>query len=577
MNDFASIGLKPEILSALQTIGFVKPTQIQEAAIPQLLTSGQDLIGLAATGTGKTAAFSLPIIHHVDTGNRHIQAIILCPTRELCLQITRDIKNFTQNLPQIRTVAVYGGESIEKQIRLLERGAHIVVGTPGRVCDMLRRKRLVIDAVSWVVLDEADEMLSMGFKEDMEFILRYTPKDRQTVMFSATMPRDIEGITKEFMHDAARIEVQRANKSAANVDHEYYLVNARDKYAALRRIADLNPNIYAIVFCRTRRDTKEIAASFLEDGYNADALHGDLSQAQRDVVMQRFRDKHLQILVATDVAARGIDVDVLTHVINMGLPESIDSYIHRSGRTGRAGNMGISASIINRKELRKIGFFEKKTGKKFEKKEVPSGKEVCEKQLFHYLNTLEDAPALNPDLEELLSRAYEKMESISKEDLIKNLVSLQFHKLLKDYNGANDLNISEKRGKDERKSSRKDKRRKSKDDRKFSSEAGFVRLYLNVGRKQSVNPGRIISLINRVPGMRDAEIGRIDLQDNFTGVDVDLKYEDILLSRFKSTQISGVKAYFSHSKPAGAKFEKSSKKKNFRKSKKKKKTYSNKY
>lgn len=577
MNDFASIGLKPEILSALQTIGFVKPTQIQEAAIPQLLTSGQDLIGLAATGTGKTAAFSLPIIHHVDTGNRHIQAIILCPTRELCLQITRDIKNFTQNLPKIRTVAVYGGESIEKQIRLLERGAHIVVGTPGRVCDMLRRKRLVIDAVSWVVLDEADEMLSMGFKEDMEFILRYTPKDRQTVMFSATMPKDIEGITKEFMQDAARIEVQRANKSAANVEHEYYLVNARDKYAALRRIADLNPNIYAIVFCRTRRDTKEIAASFLEDGYNADALHGDLSQAQRDVVMQRFRDKHLQILVATDVAARGIDVDVLTHVINMGLPESIDSYIHRSGRTGRAGNMGISASIINRKELRKIGFFEKKTGKKFEKKEVPSGKEVCEKQLFHYLNTLETAPSLNPDLEDLMIRAYEKMESISKEDLIKNLVSLQFHKLLKDYNGSDDLNISEKRGKDERKSSRKDKRRKTKDDRKFSSEAGFVRLYLNVGRKQSVNPGRIISLINKVPGMRDAEIGRIDLQDNFTGVDVDLKYEDILLSRFKSTQISGVKAYFSHSKPAGAKFEKSSKKKSFRKSKKKKKDYSNKY
>jgi ATP-dependent RNA helicase DeaD len=578
MNDFASTGLKPEVLSALAEIGFVKPTQIQEAAIPQLLTSGQDLIGLAATGTGKTAAFSLPIVHHVDPNNRHIQAIILCPTRELCLQITKDIKNFTAHLPQIRTVSVYGGESIEKQIRLLERGAHIVVGTPGRVCDMLRRKRLIIDSVSWVVLDEADEMLSMGFKEDMEFILRYTPENRQTVMFSATMPREIEGITKEFMQDAARIEVQRANKSAANVEHEYYLVNARDRYAALRRIADLNPNIYAIVFCRTRRDTKEIAAQLLDDGYNADALHGDLSQAQRDLVMQRFRDKHLQILVATDVAARGIDVDVLTHVINMGFPDNEDAYIHRSGRTGRAGNLGISISIINRKELRRVRFFEKKTGKTFQKREVPTAAEVTEKQLFHYLEKIEQAPALNSDLLPFLPKVYEKMESLSKEDLIKNLVSLEFHQMLKDYQEATDLNIEAKPSREERRKHKKERRKNErKDNRKFSTESGFVRLYLNAGRQQNINPGRIISLINKVPGMRDAEIGRIDLHDSYTAVDVDLQYEDILLSRYKSTQISGVKTYFSHSKPSGAKSSYKSKKKDFKKSKKKKKSYSNKY
>jgi ATP-dependent RNA helicase DeaD len=341
----------------------------------------------------------------------------------------------------------------------------------------------------------------------------------------------------------------------------------------------MHPTIYAIVFCRTRRDTKEIAAQLLDDGYNADALHGDLSQAQRDLVMQRFRSKHLQILVATDVAARGIDVDVLTHVINMGFPDNEDAYIHRSGRTGRAGNLGISISIINRKELRRVRFFEKKTGKVFTKKDVPTGAEVCEKQLFHYLQKVEDAPALNEDLLPFLPQIYKKMEGISKEDLLKNLVSLQFHQLLKDYEVSNDLNISEKSTREERRKQKKERRKNErKDNRKFSTESGFVRLYLNVGRQHNINPGRVISLINKVPGMRDAEIGRIDLQDNYAGVDVDLQYEDILLSRFKSVQISGVKTYFSHSKPTGAKSSYKSKKKNFHKSKKKKKSYSsNKY
>ncbi len=573
MDNFASLGLKPEILSALQDIGFVTPTQIQASAIPQLLHSGQDLIGLAATGTGKTAAFSLPIVQHVDPDNRHIQAIILCPTRELCLQITRDIKSFTAHLPKIRTVSVYGGESIDKQIKLLQRGAHIVVGTPGRVCDMLRRKRLIIDSVSWVVLDEADEMLSMGFKEDMEFILRFTPQDRQTVMFSATMPKEIEQITTEFMKAPERIEVQRANKSAANVEHEFYLVNARDKYTALRRIADAHPDIYAIVFCRTRRDTKEIAARLIEDGYNADALHGDLSQAQRDLVMQRFRTKHLQILVATDVAARGIDVDVLTHVINIGIPDQVDAYIHRSGRTGRAGNKGISISIISGREARRISFLERKTGKSFLKKEVPTGAEVCEKQLFHYLEQVEQASGLDTGIEAYLPQIQERLASISKTDLIKNFVNLQLQQLLQDYQGAEDINLKKKKEKSNKREKKEVFDKKRKDQPKFNQKKGFVRLYLNIGRKQKINPGRVISLLNKVPGMRDATIGRIDLYDDFTAVDVEAQYEEVLLARFKTTQISGVPVFISHVQPKSSSFQSKKFKRSKKKHKKKKKSY----
>jgi ATP-dependent RNA helicase DeaD len=576
MINFSETGLKPQILKAVEVLGFTTPTPIQAESIPALLDSKQDIIGFAATGTGKTAAFSLPIVHHIDTNNDKVQAIILCPTRELCLQITNDIKDFTKFLPEISTVAVYGGESIDKQIRLLKRGAHIVVGTPGRVCDMLRRKILAIEAVDWLVMDEADEMLSMGFLEEMEFILDHTPETRNTLMFSATMPREIERLAQNYMKTPIRLSVQRENTTTANVSHEYYVVKARDKYNALRRIADLNPNIYAIVFCRTREDAKQIADKFIQDGYNADALHGDLSQAQRDLVMHRFRSKHLQMLIATDVAARGIDVENLTHVINMELPDNVESYIHRSGRTGRAGNMGVSLSILHIKELKRITFFERKLGKKIERKPVPNGKEVCEAQLFHLIDRMESVQADNDQISRFLPAIYQKLENMSKEDIIKNFVALEFNQLLEHYKGSEDINAGsereergykvERREYEERPSYKKEGRdnregregrdnRDSRDrepsDRKRSSsrnagaEGGYVRLYINVGKVQKINPGRIIELLNSVKTLRDAKVGKILIEDNYSAFDIESGFENDLLTSFRSKQISGVPVFVS--------------------------------
>jgi ATP-dependent RNA helicase DeaD len=573
MINFSETGLKPEILQAVEVLGFTQPTPIQAASIPALLDSQQDIIGFAATGTGKTAAFSLPIIHHVNTKNDKVQAIILCPTRELCLQITNDIKDFTKFLPHISTVAVYGGESIDKQVRLLRRGAHIVVGTPGRVCDMLRRKILDIEAVDWVVLDEADEMLSMGFLEEMEFILEHTPKERKTLMFSATMPREIERMAQNYMKEPLRISVQKENTTTANVSHEYYVVKAKDKYNALRRIADLNPNIYAIVFCRTREDAKQIADKFIEDGYNADALHGDLSQAQRDLVMHRFRTKHLQMLIATDVAARGIDVENLTHVINMELPDNVESYIHRSGRTGRAGKMGVSLSILHTKELKRIVFFERKLGKKIERKPVPTGIEVCENQLLYLIDRMQTVQTDDEQISSFLPAIYGKLESMSKEEIIKNFVALEFNQLLQHYKGAEDINAGADRGDDrgergykverreyeERPAYKKEGReggresREPREPREFGdkkrsaprsgTEGGFVRLYLNVGRAQKVNPGRIIELLNSVKSLRDARVGKILIEDNYTAFDIESGFEEELLAGFRSKQISGVPVF----------------------------------
>lgn len=544
MNDFSSTGLKPEILKAIEALGFTKPTPIQAQSIPVLIEGNRDLVGFAATGTGKTAAFSLPIIHKIDPKNESVQAIILCPTRELCLQITNDIKDYTQFMPNISTVAVYGGEAMDKQIRLLKKGAHIVVGTPGRVHDMLRRKVLKIGEVSWVVLDEADEMLSMGFKEEMEFILEYAPAERQTLMFSATMPKEIQSIAKTFMNDPLHVKVQNDNTSALNVSHDYYLVKAKDKYTALRRLADINPNIFAIVFCRTREDTKQIAAKLIEDGYNADSLHGDLSQAQRDLVMQRFRSNHLQILVATDVAARGIDVDDLTHVINMELPENVETYIHRSGRTGRAGKTGTSVCILHIKELKRLSFFEKKTGKEFQKKSVPNGKEICEKRLFHLIEAVEKVDTSDGRIEPFMDVIYKKLSWMSREELIKNFVALEFQQLLEHYRNADDVNLTEKEGragratKEPKEYGGANDREKTK--RNGSAENGFVRFYMNIGKAQKINPGRIIELLNSVKELRNANVGKIFLEDQYCSFDIESGYEEALMTQFRSKQVSGI-------------------------------------
>ncbi|MDB4131834.1 DEAD/DEAH box helicase, partial [Flavobacteriaceae bacterium] len=402
MGNFKDLGVNKGLLKAVEEIGFTSPTPVQEKAIPYLLKGKKDLIALAQTGTGKTAAFGLPCIQHVDAKVKHVQTIILCPTRELCIQISKDLLKFAKHLDYVKIVAVYGGTSIENQIKSIKKGVQIIVGTPGRTKDLIRRKVLKLDVVNKVVLDEADEMLSMGFKEDLSYILDTTSENRQTMLFSATMSREVRSISKKFMKDAEEITVEKLNSGAKNVEHHVYNVNSRDKYDTLKRIADFNPDVYGIVFCRTRRETQDIANKFMNDGYNADAIHGELSQGQRDEVMSKFRNKSLQILIATDVAARGLDVDSLTHVINYSLPDDPEVYTHRSGRTGRAGKSGISIAISNSREGRKLKSIENKSQIKFIRQEVPSGKEICSKQLFKLIDKIKNVNVDEKQIEPFL-------------------------------------------------------------------------------------------------------------------------------------------------------------------------------
>ncbi|MDD4149499.1 MAG: DEAD/DEAH box helicase [Bacteroidales bacterium] len=409
MLTFENFDLSTNILSAIKELGYVNPTPIQEKTIPHLLNTNQDLVGLAQTGTGKTAAFGLPILEQIDSRNKFTQCIILSPTRELCMQISKDMMGYAKYLPEIRVTAVYGGASIDNQIRDLKKGSHIIVGTPGRVLDLLKRRILKIDQIKFLVLDEADEMLNMGFKEDMDSILETTPKEKQTLLFSATMPKEIRNIALNYMNNPEEISVGTKNSGADDVEHFYYLVNAKNRYLALKRIADINPDIFGIVFCRTRRETQEVADKLIQDGYNADSLHGDLSQAQRDHVMSRFRSRHLQILVATDVAARGIDVNDLTHIINYNLPDEREIYIHRSGRTGRAGKKGVSVSIVHSKELHKVREIQKVLQKPINKKDVPGGEEICHKQLMNMISKIEQIETIDNQIEDFLPEIYEKL------------------------------------------------------------------------------------------------------------------------------------------------------------------------
>lgn len=537
MNTFTELGISQTLLKAVEELGFQVPTPIQAQAIPFLLTEKRDLLGFAQTGTGKTAAFGLPIIQQIDLSSGITQAIILSPTRELCVQITNDLKNYSKYEKGINVVAVYGGASAELQIKALRKGAQIVVGTPGRVLDLINRKALKIDNVNFLVLDEADEMLSMGFKDELDSILAETPEEKQTLLFSATMPREISDIARKYMHNPEEIEVSRRNTGAETLKHHYYSVMAKDKYLCLKRICDIYPNIYGIVFCQTRTDTKEVAEKLIHDGYNADALHGDLSQAQRDMVMQRFRIRNLQILVATDVAARGLDVSDVSHIINYSLPMEAEVYIHRSGRTGRAGKSGISISIAHSREFSKLRQIEKLVGQKFEHKKVPTGREICEKQLFNVIDKLENIEVDEKQIEQFLPAVYSKLSWLSREELIKRFVSEEFSRFANYYKDATDISIPDPIDRNEGKS-RREVERERRNNR--NGDTSFARIYINVGSNNRVNPTSIIGIINDAPDLRNAEVGRIEIMKKCTFFEIDRRYEHLIGAALSGKSFDGV-------------------------------------
>ncbi len=520
MSTFLELGLKEPINKALTDLGYEKPTVIQEKAIPQIISSTDDLKAFAQTGTGKTAAFSLPILELLDDTNGNVQAIILSPTRELAVQIGNNIKEFCKYLPKTKVTTVYGGSSIEDQIRSLKRGSQIVVGTPGRTVDLIKRRALKLGNVQWLVLDEADEMLNMGFKDELDKVLEATPDTKQTLLFSATFPREVESIARNYMTSPVEITSGQKNSGSVNVTHEYYSVTERTRYPALKRIADLNPDIYAIIFCRTRRETQEVADNLIKDGYSADSLHGDLSQAQRDSVMGKFRKKSIQILVATDVAARGLDVNELSHVINHKLPDQIENYNHRSGRTGRAGNKGISIVLVNGKEKGKLRQIERIIQKKFVQGKVPSGKEIVQNQLMNLIDKVQNTEVNESEMEEFLPSIYEKLEDLDREELIKKFVSLEFNTMLKYYENSKDLNDL---------SSRENSRARAVNE-------NMTRFFINIGRKDNLNPGKLIGLINEQNIGDKVEIGSIDILDTFSFFELDKNFEDKTLEAFANNQ-----------------------------------------
>lgn len=531
MISFKETGLKPEIVEAISELGFQNATPIQEECIPFILSSRDDLIANAQTGTGKTAAFGLPIIEQIDTNSKNVQAIAIAPTRELAIQISKDLQSYAAKIPALKIIPVYGGASIEPQLKALRSKVHIVVGTPGRLLDLIKRKKLKLNEIKWLVLDEADEMLNMGFKDELDGILETTPETRQTLLFSATLPKEIIRISKNYMNNPQQIAVAKANIGADTVEHHYYQVNARDKYAVLKRLADMNPNIYAIVFCRTRHETKDIADKLIKDNYNADALHGDLSQAQREHVMKRFRVRNLQILVATDVAARGLDVTDLTHVINYSLPDDSEVYVHRSGRTGRAGKNGICISITHNRENGKLRQIEKLIGKSFEKKLVPNGREICEVQLMKLVSNMENVDITNGEIDSFMDTIYAQLEHMSKEEIIKRFISMEFNRFLDYYKGSKDLNISSSEARQRDRDASKGSRRGEREDRRgrSSSNSKFKRLHINIGSKNSANPGSIIGLINKATPGLSVDIGDIEILKKFSFFEVDAKHVDKVL------------------------------------------------
>lgn len=515
-------------------MGYESPMPVQEEVIPFLLGEDNDVIALAQTGTGKTAAYGIPILQKIDVNQYHPQALILCPTRELCLQIADDLNDYSKYIDGLRVLPVYGGSSIESQIKTLKRGVQVVVATPGRLLDLMNRKTVDLSMVRSVILDEADEMLNMGFTDSINAILAEVPTTRNMLLFSATMPQGIAHITKKYMKDPKEIVIGNKNEGNKNIKHVYYMVRAQDKYLALKRIADYYPNIYGIIFCRTRKETQEIADKLIQDGYNADSLHGELSQAQRDYVMQKFRIKNLQLLVATDVAARGLDVDDLTHVINYGLPDEIESYTHRSGRTARAGKTGISISICHVKEKGKIRDIERIINKKFEKGEIPSGPAICEKQLFNLVDQIEKVKVNEEEIASLMPSIFRKLEWLDKEDIIKRMVSLEFNRMIDYYKDADEIQVVDERASRAERGERNERGGR----RGHDPEEGFVRFFLNFGKTDGLYPNQLIELVNKcVPGK--VRIGKIDLRDNFSFFEVEENEAQRVMNSMNGFEIDG--------------------------------------
>lgn len=525
MNKFEQLGLSESLLKAILDLGFANPTEVQEKAIPLLLEKDTDMVALAQTGTGKTAAFGFPLIQKIDADNRNTQALILSPTRELCLQITNEIKLYSKYEKGINAVAVYGGASITEQAREIKRGAQIIVATPGRMQDMINRGLVNISKIDYCVLDEADEMLNMGFYEDIVNILSTTPDEKSTWLFSATMPQEVARIAKQFMHDPLEITVGTKNSGSATVSHEFYLVNARDRYEALKRLADANPDIFSVVFCRTKRDTQQVAEKLIEDGYNAAALHGDLSQAQRDSVMKSFRGRQIQMLVATDVAARGIDVDNVTHVVNYQLPDEIETYNHRSGRTGRAGKLGTSIVIVTKSELRKISAIERIIKQKFEEKTIPSGIEICEIQLLHLATKIKDTE-VDHEIDNYLPAINNVLEGLSKEELIKKMVSVEFNRFINYYKKTRD--ISAQTASD---------RRDDREPREFNGSA--VRYFVNIGSRDNFDWMSLKDFLKETLDLGRDDVYKVDVKEGFSFFNTDPEHTEKVMEILNNIQLEG--------------------------------------
>jgi len=531
---FEELGLKSGVLKSLKTLGFETPTPIQQEAIPHLLKEESDFVGLAQTGTGKTAAFGLPLASKVEEGRKRPQGLVICPTRELCLQISKDIQNYSKNV-DVTTVAVYGGTDIVRQIKEIKRGAQIIVATPGRLVDLTKRKAIVLSEIDWVVLDEADEMLNMGFKEDIDHILDETPLERNVWLFSATMPKEVAQIAKNYMEEPLEVSIGHKNQTNENIEHIYFTVSDRDRYSAVKRLIDFNPNIYGLIFCRTRRETAAVAEKLGKEGYSAEPLHGDLSQAQRDQVMRRFRNKDIQILVATDVAARGIDVDDITHVINYNLPDEIENYTHRSGRTARAGKHGESMVLVTPKESYKIKAIEKKIRTEFTKGTIPNAKEICEIQLMKLVDKVITTPVKENDIAEFLPAVMSEFDEFSKEDIIKKFVSAEFNRFIEYYDRATDLNKKDGNSRD----------RGDRDDRGGRRERGNrndenkTRFFVNLGKRDGLNPGGLLRVVCDSTGLRSNSIGRIDIMASFSFFEADNENVDRILSEVNGSDYEG--------------------------------------
>jgi len=526
MSLFSELGLNEKLLKGVEDLGFTEPTNIQEKAIPVLLSGTKDLIGLAQTGTGKTAAFGLPLLQLIDPQQKHPQALIVCPTRELCLQIEKEMESFKKYLPSIHIVAVYGGSSISMQIRDIRRGIQIVVATPGRLIDLIERKAINLQQIKYVVLDEADEMLNMGFKEDIEFILQNTPERDSTWLFSATMPPEIRNVSKRYMQEPVEITVGKKNTANKNIDHQYYVTPAHSRYETLKRLIDFNPGMYGIIFTRTKADAQEIAEKLTREGYDIDALHGDLTQAQRNKVMDEFRDKTLQLLIATDVAARGIDVSGITHVINYELPDDVEVYTHRSGRTGRAGKTGVCMSIVHARETGRIRQIERMVQAPFHKLEIPSGKDVCRKQFYFFMDKLLQTDISHGDYETYMPMLAEKFADVTKEEVLKRVAALEFDRFLRYYENAEDLNARE-RSRDDRgrqfegKGERQGDRRRDTKGREYGRNGNYERLFVNLGTKDGFYKASFLQFILDMSDLNKDVLGRIDMKEMNSWIEIE--------------------------------------------------------